>query len=353
MTGERRDRGAVVIIGGYGAVGREVAGLLAARFPGRVVVAGRDGDRAAALANRYGGALVPRRVRAGHPDEVIAAIATARVVVMAVETANPMVARACLARGIHYVDVSASAGVLASIERLDPLARRHRAAAVLSVGLAPGVTNLLARHCVDRLPDATAVDITVSLGLNGDHGADSLRWTVDNLVAGRTLDGSRAGSVARRVRLAGAGPVTAYPFPFSDQVTLTRTLGVPTTTRLRFESELLTRLVFGLRSAGFFARFRGARRRRALDAVLARTRLGTDRFAVQAEAAGPGGQRVTAAATGRGECRATAAVVAEVVVALHEGRVEPGVHHLDQLGSPGDLLAGLRRHGLVLHGVSG
>ncbi|WP_162605263.1 saccharopine dehydrogenase NADP-binding domain-containing protein [Jiangella ureilytica] len=353
MTGRRRDRGAVVILGGYGAVAREVADLLAARIPGRVVVAGRDGDRAAALASRYGGALVPRRVRVDHPDEVIPAIAAARVVVMAVETANPVVARMCLTRGIHYVDVSASAEVLASIERLDPLARRHWAGAVLSVGLAPGVTNLLARYCVDRLPGATAVDITVSLGLNGDHGADSLRWTVDNLVAGRSEAGPRAGSGARRVRLAGTGPVTAYPFPFSDQVTLTRTLGVPTTTRLRFESELMTRLVFGLRSAGFFARFQGARRRRVLDAVLSRTRLGTDRFAVQAEAADRDGRRVSAAATGRGECRATAAVVAEVVGALHEGRVDPGVHHLEQLGSPDQLLAGLRRYGLMLHGIPG
>lgn len=346
MSEAPRDRADIVVFGGYGAVGSAAVDLLAGRFPGRVTVAGRDGARAAALAAQYGGALLSRRVQVDRPDDVIEAIGSARVVVMAVERANAAVARACLTRGIHYVDVSASAEILESIERLDGVAREHGATAVLSVGLSPGVTNLLARHCVDQLPDASAVEITVSIGLNGDHGPDSQRWTVDNLVAAGAVDGS-----PRRVRLAGSGLVTAYPFPFSDQTTLTRTLGVRTTTRLRFDTEAMTRLVFGLRSVGFFALFRGPRLRRVLDSVLSRTRVGTDRFAVQAEAVNPAGQRISAAASGRGECRATAAVVAEVVAQLHDGTLEPGVRHLDQIPTSDALLRSLRERGLTLHGV--
>lgn len=51
----------------------------------------------------------------------------------------------------------------------------------LSVGLAPGITNLLAHHVHQRLPAATAVDISMCFGLAGDHGADSRRWVIDAL----------------------------------------------------------------------------------------------------------------------------------------------------------------------------
>ena len=69
---------------------------------------------------------------------------------MCAELDNARVARARLERGIHYLDVSASHRLLTGIEASDGLARDRRATAILSVGLVPGVTNLLARYCVER-----------------------------------------------------------------------------------------------------------------------------------------------------------------------------------------------------------
>jgi saccharopine dehydrogenase-like NADP-dependent oxidoreductase len=79
-------------------------------------------------------------------------------------------ARVCLDRGNHYVDISASYALLWEVEKLDALAKRRGATAVLSVGLAPGLTNLLAKHCAQVLDELQSLDIFVMLGLGEAYG---------------------------------------------------------------------------------------------------------------------------------------------------------------------------------------
>jgi saccharopine dehydrogenase-like NADP-dependent oxidoreductase len=328
--------GRLVIFGGYGAVGRAVAESLAALFPDRVVIAGRDGARAAATAERIGHGARPQRLDVTDPDDVTSALRGAAVAAMCVERENVRVARSCLERGVSYVDVSATTSVLASIRELHDVAVQHGATAAISVGLAPGITNLLARQCHQRLPSPTGIDISMVFGLAGDHGADSRRWVIDGL-------STRGHAAARRTRVAlpGFGLRTAYPFPFSDQDTLTAELGLPVTTRLCFESALATAAVFGLRATRAFELLDRVGARRLVDASLAGVRLGSDRFVVHAQASDEHGRRAVAAATGRGECRATATVAARVAARLAAGAARPGVWHLDELVEPAAFLAEL------------
>jgi hypothetical protein len=258
---------------------------------------------------------------------------------MCVERANAAVARACLERGVHHVDICATTPVLAAIERLDGLAAARGATAAVSVGLAPGLTNVLARRCVARLPDAAAVELTVLLGGAGDHGPDSVRWVVEQLVA------PRPAARRRRVALPGAGTRTAHPFGFSDQDALAAALGIPVTTRLCLGSPALTAALFGLRAAGFFA----MARRLPLARLLGGVAVGSDRWVVHAEAATADGRRRWLAASGRGEAATTARVAAHVVDLLDAGTAPPGVHHLDRLVEPAAFLDRLRADGVTLH----
>jgi hypothetical protein len=349
----RHGGGRFVVLGGYGVVGRVVAEALGGWFPGAVVVAGRDGGRAEAVARASRGAVAAHAVDVGDTDAVGRAIAGARVVVMCVERANEAVARACLERGIHVVDISASAPVLDAISGLDDLAVEHGATAALSVGVAPGLTNLLARHCVDQLPGARTVDITVLIGLGERHGTAAVRWTVDGLTAPRRRDGSggrggHGGPGRARVSLPGFGTRSAYPFPFSDQHTLTETLGVPTVTRLCFDSALLTNLVFGLRATAAMAALGRLGASGALTWLFSRVHLGSERFAVHA-AASDGHRTVSCAATGRQEARATGVVAAHVARKLASGATPPGAHHLDQLVDPVQFLDALAPYGITVH----
>ncbi|WP_214405951.1 saccharopine dehydrogenase NADP-binding domain-containing protein [Pseudonocardia lacus] len=339
--------GDIVVLGGYGATGRVLARVLAGWFPGRVVVAGRDLDRARALADALPGAVRALRVDVAWPAEVAAAVDGAAVVVMCVERNNADVARACVERGAHYVDICATSSVLAEIEGLDGAAVARGTTVALSVGLAPGLTNVLARACAQRLPDATGVDITVLLGTAGDHGPDAFRWIVEHLAAPRPR------ARRQRVALPGHGTRTAHPFPFSDQDALTAALGVPVTTRLCLDSAAVTGALFAMRATGTARLLRRLSAGGPIARAMARTGGGSDRWVVQAVATAASGEQRWAAASGRGESAATARVAARVAALLDSGTAPAGVHHLDRLVDPDAFLDRLHGDCVVLHGAVG
>ncbi|GBQ02303.1 saccharopine dehydrogenase [Streptomyces spongiicola] len=313
-------------------MGSTVTRTLAEWFPGQVIPAGRDGERA----RRLGGVRMDVGDLAGFA-EVLDELRDVGVVVMCVEPEDAGIARICLERGIHLVDVNATHRLLEDVTKLHGRATAAGAAAVLSVGLAPGLTNLLARRVHDAVGGAERIDLTVLLGAGERHGTDAVRWTVAGLgepVAGRT----------RRVALPGFGERTAHPFPFSDQHTLRRTLGVPeVTTRLCLDSQAMTAALFALRRTGLL---RGARRQRFLTGAFGRLHLGGDGFAIRADAR-RGDRHATLALTGNGQSRATGLVAAHVVRALITQSVPNGVHHLEQLTALADLPERLGPHGIT------
>jgi hypothetical protein len=331
----------VLVVGGYGAVGAAATRELATRLPGRVVVAGRDAERARTLAASVG-AGAARRVDVGDVAGFERVLADERIsaVVLCVEPPDARIARACLASGVHVVDVGASWPLLREVEGLVELAVGHAATAVLSVGLAPGLTNLLARQAVDELGGAERVDIAVLLGAGEHHGADAVRWTVAGLAAPVP-----AGARPQRVELPGFGTRTVHPFPFSDQHSLRRTLGIPdVTTRLALDLRLLTAGLFGLRRV-LRPVARHPRAARLLAGGFGGVHLGGDRFAVRVDAR-RGGRRATRVLSGREQSRVTGLVAAHVTARLLDGGLPPGVHHVDELPELAGIPDALRSAGV-------
>ncbi|MES9539256.1 saccharopine dehydrogenase NADP-binding domain-containing protein [Actinomadura sp. NPDC000600] len=295
----------VVVLGGYGAVGREVVAGLLGHVP-EVVAAGRD----LAKARTVPGALAMRIDLRGDDLEQIAADA----VVMCAETGNARVAEACLARGVHYVDVSASHAVLSGIEALDGLAAERNATAVLSVGLAPGVTNLLARES-----GGGEVDIGVLLGAGERHGPSAVEWTLDSLAG--------LGESWRMRFPEPYGVRTVHRFPFSDQYTLPGRVRTGLCLDSRAMTALLPRLV----------PFRDLR---PLRAAFRRVHVGGDGFAVAVRSGG-----TVRSFAGRRQSRATGLAAAMTVRRLDGMR--PGVHHIEDVTGP-DFLPDLAAHGFEL-----
>ena len=272
-----------MIFGGYGAVGREAAAVLAPAHD--VVVAGRDPS-----------ATVPgtTTLRVDLRGDVDHALDGADVVLMCAEVDNARIARACLERGVHYLDVTASRGTIAEIEALE-----GDATALLSVGLAPGVTNLLARRCVE-LTGAREVGIGVLLGGGERHGAAAVEWTLRGL--------ADLGPSWQVEFPAPYGSRTVHGFPFPDQHTLRGTLDVDRVrTGLCLDSRLVTAL---LPTAARFAHRLGP---------LARAHVGGDGFAVAVSAGG-----VTCGFSGRRQSRATGVVAALLVDRLPALRTASG-----------------------------
>lgn len=204
------------------------------------------------------------------------------VVALCVDVPDGSLHAVCLEEGVSVVDVTASAEQFANVEALAPIARKRGASIVLSVGVAPGLTNVLARQAVSALGGhAESVDLTVMVGAREEHGAEAVRWTIDGI-----LEPDAAHHSARRVDVPGIGRRTAHDMPFADQVSLRRTLGVPSvTTRLCLDSRALTWLLFGFGRSRLGRRVLGSGAgRAALTGASGRLPIGGEDFVVLAEA---------------------------------------------------------------------
>jgi hypothetical protein len=328
-----RRAGAVVVVGGSGAVGRSVAEELTRRVDRDIVVTARDAHRADAVARSIGPTVRGAGLDLDAAGSLARVLDGAALVVMCVERANTTVAAECAARGISLVDVCATDAVLTGIRAQHDLAVARRCTVLLSVGLAPGLTNVLARRCHEQLPGASAIDLTLCFGLRGDAGPDSRRWILEGL----SRRCATSGPV--RVALPGFGRRRAFWFPFSDQHTMSSALGLPVSTRLCFESPLVTNAVFAGRGLGAFALLRRIGAGPALQRALGAVHVGTDRFLAHAEARDAVGGRAVAWVAGHGECRATGRITAAAVTRVLAGWTPAGVHHLDAVVDASGFLA--------------
>jgi short subunit dehydrogenase-like uncharacterized protein len=146
----------------YGAAGYTGA-LIAqpARERGhRPVLAGRTALAVAALAERLD--LPHRAVALDDPAGLNAALAGVDLVLNAagpfLHTAAPL-AQACLAAGVHYLDIGNELQVFRTLYDLDQRARRAGVTIMPGVGFGVVATNCLARHVSDTVGGAAILEI--------------------------------------------------------------------------------------------------------------------------------------------------------------------------------------------------
>jgi hypothetical protein len=217
---------AVLVLGGYGAVGAHTVADLRARGH-RVATAGRDAGRADVPLDLADQAAVARAAAAGE------------VVVTAAGREDAALVRTITDAGAGFVDVSASPDYLAAVERLDPAAP-----VLLSVGLAPGLTNLLAHAAHRAAPAGTPLDLAVVLGAGEQHGPAATAWSLamlgrpmaDTAHPGRTLRTYTGGATFTLPH----GRRRLFRADFSDQHTLTRDLGRTVRTWFGMDTRLAT-----------------------------------------------------------------------------------------------------------------
>ena len=159
----------VLIVGGYDSVGQRIARLLANELADRLIVAGRHRDRAERFAAELDSGAHARVIDLANPDTYGEALADVRLVILCLDTEDLKFTHACVARGIHFIDITASQKVIERLDHMQDLALAHGATLLSSVGLAPGLTNLLAKACVQASSEpVSSIDVYLLFGL-GDH----------------------------------------------------------------------------------------------------------------------------------------------------------------------------------------
>lgn len=155
----------VVVLGGAGAMGRITVKDLVETAPAdtEIVIADYDAEAAARLARSHRSP----RVRATAADATNVR-STARLlkgtfaVINAVQYQhNVSVMRAALAAGAHYVDLGGLFHVTRQQLKLHGEFRRSGLLALLGMGAAPGIVNLLARSVADELESVHEIHIQV------------------------------------------------------------------------------------------------------------------------------------------------------------------------------------------------
>jgi saccharopine dehydrogenase (NAD+, L-lysine forming) len=332
----------ILIVGGYGHVGKLIARELLAKPNLGVRLAGRNREKAETAAAALGCSFAVLDIAKSETWEP--AVVESDVIVMCIDTPDNSFAAHVLMKGKLYVDISANQAVIESVESLDSLACSFGGSAIVSVGFAPGLTNLMVKSAAARMDRAEKARIGVLLGLGDAHGEAAILWTLSNASDPKMPDRTPAHIRFGDDRKASV----AYPFPFSDQYAVRRTLGLSdANTFLSVGHDFFTTLAF--RGAPLLRDRPGAQR--ALAALLTQLRVGSDRAALAVEVFGRLGPRlasVTMTCEGRREAEITARVAAFVVCRLLDTEAAPGVHHIDEIIDPEAVFDELAASGVAI-----
>jgi len=344
---EKRD---ILIVGGYGEVGRRIASLMERNHAGSVLVAGRNPDRAPAVRSR--------RIDVDDPASIDAALVGVGTIVACVRQREPHLLRAAIRHGLAYTSIAPPWIDWPELQPLHQEAQRTGARIVLATGLEPGIASVLARMAADRLGQVDAVETALLLSVGDTYGLDSMNFILEELAqAYRILVHGQlqpARAFADSVCVEFPAPIgrrRAYTMPFTDQRYYPQTLGARTAiARIAIDPPWVGRMIASLARLG--VRNLGAQPNRR--AVIERLReqlqqryANHTQFALLVEVRGGDGV-VRLSLTGQRQADATAVGAAATAEALADGEIaRPGIWLAEQVMDPGPFMSRLAAAGLV------
>lgn len=318
----------ILIVGGYGAVGSIIATNLSRSYPHQVIVAGRDRSKAQQLSNKLNHRVIPKYFDLDLClyDDILSGVST---VIVCIDSTHSKFVEACIIKGITYIDISAQHEMHQKIEQFDEQARANKSTIILSVGLAPGLTNILAYHAYRQLNNPQNIDIFVLLGLGERHGEQAYRWTFNNIDSSYTVNNELIKSFSFPKKTYLLGTRSFYTFNFSDQHALSQTLiSSKVKTHIAFDRAWFTSLTALLRKTGMTKVFQHKKIQNLLMKFFQLFPLGSDVFAVKASAIDANDNTVSYSFKGNNEGKITAAFTTEMIIYLRDKeRLPYGVFH--------------------------
>jgi saccharopine dehydrogenase-like NADP-dependent oxidoreductase len=350
----------ILIVGGYGVVGRRIAADLGPDYPGRVVLGGRNRSHANGTAAAIGHGVRGREIDILDSQSVADALNGVATVVSCIDQPGRGLLQAVIARGLSYTDITphlTELGRGSVYERLNAMARASGAHIVLGTGIVPGISSVIVRALADRLGGCDEIETALLLGANDisgpasfDYFLQELTMSFDIRVGGRDIKATPFSGAQLVDFPAPVGRKLTYLFPFSDQVLYPLTMGARTVvTRLAIEPVWLARSLAALVHTGVQRLFT-IEKVRSLIARSRRNRPSSEgaRFALRVDVRREGTTR-QATLLGRTQAEAAAAGASGVARALIEGLVrEPGAWMPEQVIEPVPFLARLAAKGLIV-----
>jgi Saccharopine dehydrogenase NADP binding domain len=163
----------VLILGGYGNFGKRIAHLLT-RKGVAVVIAGRDKSKATDLARTLPPALaglavfdvtvdLRRQLQSLSPNVVINTCGP-------FQNADYGMAQACIAQGIHYIDLADGRDFVTGITKLDADARRENVTVISGASTVPALTSAVIEYFLPRFSEIGSLKFGIAPGQKAERG---------------------------------------------------------------------------------------------------------------------------------------------------------------------------------------
>ncbi len=353
----------ILIVGGYGHVGRLIAKDMAPRFPGRVVVAGRNGERAQAFAEELGNGARGIALDATDSAAVEKALEGMMLVISCIDQEEPHLLRSAVAGGLTYIDISAELDLWEHARELEDEAKQNGARVLIGSGLVPGTAGVMARKAVAETGPGSTLDVGILLSIGDNFGTAALDWMIG--ASGREFTISENGrnrqvrAMAEKRRMVFPNPVgqrTVMRFAIPDQVYYPETLGVRRAgSWVALEPGWIATFFTLFVQSGLLRLLQRLQLQRGLTSAfewLQRRYEGRNTYVLTVKAEGPDGA-VNLYIADRDESGGTAVsatIMAEAL--LQDTNIKPGVWLPEQVFEPAPYFNELERRGIALQELS-
>lgn len=178
MIRAKNNRKPILVIGGYGEVGRHVAERILTMGSAEVsvAIAGRDRRKADALAAKLGQRAQAMTLDATDADAVGRDVAASRVVILCTEAGSDVVTEYFIKARVPLASVAASSSILRSLASRNLAAQSAGVTLVKDVGLAPGLIQMIAIECFEPADETTCITLIVELCVIGRHRWEAIAW---------------------------------------------------------------------------------------------------------------------------------------------------------------------------------
>jgi saccharopine dehydrogenase (NAD+, L-lysine-forming) len=313
-------RNKIMIIGGHGQVGQYITRALNGEA---LVLAGRSQEKMTAFikANGIDGEI--RILDIQDPDWTL--LEDVKTLIVCVDQTDTKLIKYCNKNDMVYMDVTANSDFINQVHKLNI----DQASVVLGIGLAPGITNLLAHELTKYLTPPAEVQLHVILGMGDKHGDEAISWTLKQFTSPyvhKKYKQLKPFAISSATRYKNKSFPT-YNFNFVDQHMLNRRKeDVIYTTYFGFDVAFLSRLLHFMQKANMMHVFKWNWIQSAIRKTMKKPFMGSNMFMASAESQGK-----TIRVIGKDEARFTGLVAGEAAKVLVSSNLQPGCLGIEDL----------------------
>lgn len=172
----------ILVVGGYGDVGKYVVEELLSTTTKEIIVAGRNKNSADKLIEELNeDRLIFKHINIYDSLTYTNKLPNVEIVIMCLNPNNNDFAKYCLKNSINYIDISPSNQTAHELNDFHEDCKNRNVLCVLGAGICPGLSTLLVKDASKDFDSVKEIKLTLMLGVGDEYGKDAIQWLLTNL----------------------------------------------------------------------------------------------------------------------------------------------------------------------------